>query len=257
MRMRVQRFLSQAGVCSRRRGEQLISEGKIRVNGQVLTNPAQQIDPEVDSVEFDSKLLSGQQPHIYLFNKPLHVLTTLSDPHGRRTIADYLNQIPVRVFPVGRLDYDVSGLLVLTNDGGYAQKMLHPRYEVKRIYHAVVNGVLDQATAERLCQGVTIGKMIGYAESVRGLHSSAYLQNASIQGVDAEDRKSLRREPYKKGSRRDIIEIVVAEGRKHFVKNILAVVGLPVIRLCRVGFGPYRLGSIPQGSLTKVEFKSL
>ncbi|HIE33244.1 MAG TPA: rRNA pseudouridine synthase, partial [Thermodesulfobacteriaceae bacterium] len=133
-RVRLSKFLARAGVTSRRKAEVLIQEGKVLVNGEVITEPSFKVDPERDKVEVGGRSVKLPQKVYYRFYKPPGYLTALSDPHGRPTIAKFLKDLPPGVFPVGRLDRDSEGLLLLTNDGDLAQRLLHPRYEIPRVY---------------------------------------------------------------------------------------------------------------------------
>ena len=141
--MRLQKVLARAGVSSRRGGETLIEEGRVQVNGRVVTELGTKVDPARDHVKVDGKHLSAAQPFVYLvLNKPKNVMSTLDDPGGRTTVKDYLRGVSVRVFPVGRLDFDSEGLMLLTNNGELAQALLHPRYHVPKTYLIKVKGVL-------------------------------------------------------------------------------------------------------------------
>ena len=160
----------------------------------------------------------------------------MGDASRRKTILDYIKHLPVRVFPVGRLDYDVTGLILLTNDGALAERLLHPRYGVPRVYWAVVSGKPRRAMLTKLKQGVAIaGKLV-------------HVEQVSVLGPSKRAMRLFG--PPPKGTA--LIQVMVSRGEKHMVKNILAAVGLPVVQLCRVAFGEYRLGSLKPGEVREV-----
>lgn len=237
MKLRLHVYLARSGLCSRRAAEKLIKQGEVVVNGRVVDKLGEAIDPEQDFVKVRGRQVQQEQEQIYVFYKPRGVLTTMSDPGGRRSVADYVKSLPVRVFPVGRLDRDVSGLLLLTNDGLLGDRLLHPRYGVERVYWAIVNGVVDERVLLRLVSGIRRGKFFGKAKSARRIRNSADTKRflRDLRGGEA------------------LIEVTVAEGKKHFVKELLYAAGLPVERLCRVRFGPYRLGKLQIGEIVLVK----
>lgn len=238
-RLRLQRYLASSGVSSRRGGETLILEGRISVNGEVVTELGTVVDPDIDIVRVDGRRVSAEKHHFYLYHKPPGILCTLDDPFGRPSLQQVTAHLPVRVFPIGRLDLDVFGLLLLTNDGQYAQKLLHPSFGSVRRYIAEVEGVPKKETLELLCQGVELEDGPGKALSAKVVENSKELQ--ALFG------RSTKPSPGK-----SFVKLSVGEGRNHFVKRILAEVSHPVLRLCRTDFGPYALGSLRTG-----EFKEL
>lgn len=237
MKIRLQVYLARSGVCSRRAGEKLIKQGKVRVNGRIVDKLGEGVDPKRDLVTVQDRQIRPEREQIYIFHKPRGVLTTMSDPGGRPSIADYIKTLPVRVFPVGRLDRDVSGLLLLTNDGIFGNQLLHPRYGVERVYWAIVQGAINEEVLKRLGAGIRRGTFNGKAKSARSLRSSS-------------ETKRLLRE-VRPGEA--LIEVVVTEGKKHFVKDLLFAAGLSVERLCRVRFGRYRLGKLQAGEIVAVQ----
>jgi len=239
--MRLQQYLAHCGICSRRRAEDLISQGRVSVNGTVVSKLGSKIDPNSDIIIVDEQECNVDQKVIYAFHKPEGVVSTLSDTHNRASLADYLSDLPVRVFPVGRLDRDVVGLMIVTNDGDYANRMLHPKFGVGRTYIARVRGHLDEERKAALLGGIVLKDILGRADKVRTLNADSFTHN--LLG-DARSRES-------------IIEICVSEGRKHFVKLILGAAGLPVIALARISFGPYKLGDLEPGELREESFLSL
>jgi 23S rRNA pseudouridine2605 synthase len=226
MEVRLQKLIAGTGLASRRKAEALITAGRVMVNGKTVTELGIKVDPGRDHVKVDGKHLSAAQPFVYLMlNKPKHVVSTLDDPGGRTTVKDYLRGVSVRVFPVGRLDFDSEGLMLLTNNGELAQAMLHPRYHVPKTYLIKVKGVLNDEEIEQLAQGVRLEDgMTGPAQvrKVRKVEANSWL------------------------------EITIREGRKHQVKRMLESVGHPVIKLLRI-----RMGSLTLGDLQPGEFRFL
>lgn len=235
--VRLQKVLAQAGIASRRAAEKLITDGHVRVNGRIVRELGTKVVPGKDEISCDGVPLEAEERQIYLFYKPKGVVTTLRDPQGRPTVQDYLKDVPVRVYPVGRLDFDVAGLLVLTNDGDFANELMHPRYGVERTYWAVVQGRPDEEDLASLRRGVRIGGAPAKAKHAALLEES--MQTRKIFGA------------LRQGQQ--IIELTVIEGRNHFVKRVLAAIDHPVKKLCRVSFGPYRLGALRPGEVTRVK----
>jgi len=239
--VRLQKFLAESGVASRRKCEELIVSGVVKVNGEVVEILGSKVDPEKDKVTVQGKgVMRINKKRIYLFFKPVNVITTVSDPQERPCVGDYLKNIPERVFPVGRLDFDVTGLLILTNDGDFAEKLLHPRYEVERKYWALVEGDVTPDELSELCEGIELEDGIGQASAARILQQSPESRQrvGSVRGDES------------------LVELVVTEGRKHFVKKILGAIGHPVIKLCRVSFGEYELGDLKPGEIVEFGFKN-
>lgn len=206
---RLQKFLASAGLASRRASEDLIREGRVTVNG-TTAELGTKVDAVRDEVRVDGNLLEAEPKEYWLLNKPTGVITTAHDPQGRETV---LEIVPAtgRVFPVGRLDLDTTGVLLLTNDGDLANRLLHPRYGVEKMYDVEVEGALDQWTVEQLEQGVSLEE---------GVTAPAEVHVA---------------EATPEGSR---IFMRIHEGRKRQVKRMLEAVGHPVLRLHRRRFGP-------------------
>ena len=217
---RLQRLLARAGYGSRRASEQLIVEGRVTVNGTVAIL-GDRADPEQDDVEVDG-LAVNLDPNVryYALHKPPGVVTTMRDPQGREDVRGYLPPEGPRVFPVGRLDRDTEGLLLLTNDGELANALMHPRFGVEKEYLAEVDGVPTAKHLGRLRRGVELDDGDARAKSAR------------VAGRAGE---------------RGAIRLVMTEGRKREVRRLLAAVGLPVVRLVRVRVGPVRLGDLPPG----------
>lgn len=234
MKVRLNRYLSMCGISSRRNADEFIVGGKVRVNGVVVKELGYKIDTEIDKVEVGRKLLGIEPKRYVLLNKPGSYLTALGRGEGdRKTIDDLITEIPERVYPVGRLDYDTEGLLILTNDGELANKILHPSYELSKVYQAVVMGRVD---------GDTIRKMKIGAELKDG-----YAVPDSIRIVKYDDKQT-------------VIEIAFHEGRNRLVKRFLSEFGHPVLKLKRISVGPIKLGNLPNGewrSFTTNELRAL
>jgi len=224
--VRLQKLLAQSGVASRRKCEELMLDGEVEVDGEIITRLGTKVDPRVAVIKVSGQRLPPISDHVYLvLNKPRGVVSTMSDPEGRRTIsdvvADRLEADPaLRLFHVGRLDTDTSGLLLLTNDGDFAHRMAHPSYEVEKTYVAEVTGRLAKDTIADLLAGVTL--------------EDGPVQVRRARVIDAAANKS-------------IVELVIHEGRNRIVRRLLDQVGHPVRQLTRVRFGPVELGSLKSG----------
>ena len=216
---RLQKALSAAGVASRRRAEDLIVAGRVRVNGAVATL-GDRVDAATDVVEVDGERVTLDTTLRYvLLNKPQGVVSTTSDPEGRPTVTDLIN-LPDRLYPVGRLDRDTEGLLLLSNDGDLVHRLLHPSFGVERTYLALVPGPVRRDVLGRLRAGVQLDDGPARPRRVRVAEQHAG---------------------------RAVLEVVMTEGRKREVRRMLAEVGLPVERLARVAFGGVELGDLRQG----------
>lgn len=231
--MRLNAFLAQAGVASRRGADDLIKSGRVKVNGRVG-----QLNDEVaqaDIVELDNQQLKLRKSRYILLYKPAGYVTTLKDPQGRRKVTDLIN-IPERVVPVGRLDYDTTGALLLTNDGELAHKLMHPSFAVDKVYEAEVSGIVTEKILNMLSIGVNL-------EDGRTAPAQAHI----LQGVTLQ-----------KG--RHMVELIIHEGRKHQVKRMLKSVGLPVKKLHRSQYAGLSLRGLKAGQwreLTDDEISSL
>jgi pseudouridine synthase len=223
---RLQRALARAGYGSRRGSEELIAAGRVTVNGRVATL-GDKVDAAADLVAVDGVTLN-LDPNVryYAFHKPPGVVTTMRDPQGRPDITSYLPVEGPRVFPVGRLDRDTEGLLLLTNDGELANRLMHPRYGVEKEYLAEVTGAVTDRLLGRLRRGVDLDD-----------------GPARVAGVRVVDRSGERTS----------LRVVMTEGRKREVRRLLAAVGLPVVRLVRLRVGPVRLGGLEPGAVRSLE----
>ncbi len=221
MLVRINKFLSEAGVASRRKAERLVLEGRVKVNGQVVRSLGTKVDPERDVVEVDGKVVKPQKKRYIILNKPCCYLTQLGkSPDGRKTIEELIKDIPERVFPVGRLDYNTEGLLILTNDGELANRILHPRYKLPKVYLALVEGKVSVNTLKKMRKGTELEDGFAKPDDIRIVR---------YEGKDT------------------LLEVVFHEGRKHLVKRYLAKFGHRVKRLKRIAIGPLKLGKLPPG----------
>ncbi|HEY0645098.1 MAG TPA: pseudouridine synthase [Nocardioides sp.] len=234
--IRLQKLLAQSGVASRRKCEELMLGGHVEVDGEVVTRLGTKVDPHTAVIRVDGKRLPPISPNAYLvLNKPRGVVSTMSDPEGRRNLGDLVAERPERLFHVGRLDTDTSGLIILTNDGDFAQRMAHPSFEVDKTYVAEVEGELHKGVVKQLLAGVTLDDgpvTVSSARIVSGSH-----------GRNAHDRT--------------IVELVIHEGRNRIVRRLLAHVGHPVTRLTRTQIGPVQLGRLPVGEMRELTLDEL
>jgi 23S rRNA pseudouridine2605 synthase len=233
MEERIQKIIAQIGIASRRKAEEIIAEGRVTVNGSVAII-GMKADLLKDHIKVDGKLLIRSEPKIYLmFNKPRNVVTSLSDPEGRPAVKDYLKGVMYRVFPVGRLDFDSEGLLLLTNDGDFANNLLHPSKKIPKTYMVKVKGIIGDDKIVKLRQGVRL-----------------------VDGRTLPARVRFAR----KSENNSWIEIVITEGKKRQVRRMVEAVGHPALKLRRVGIGGVRLSGLKIGEfrpLTERELQSL
>ncbi len=217
---RVQKILAKAGIASRREAERIILEGRVTVNGRII-QLGEKADPEKDHIKVDGKRLPRPEPKITLvLHKPRGYLSTVKDPKGRPTVMDLLGKIKWRLYPLGRLDFDAEGLLLLTNDGEIAYRLTHPKFSISRTYWVKIQGVPGEKKLELLKKGIQLEDGLAKAHSVH-----------------------LLREREKNSW----IQITLTEGRTHLVKRLFAAIGHPVLKLKRIEFGPIRLGNLPVG----------
>lgn len=224
---RLNKVISTAGVASRRTADQWIREGRVAINGTIVTDPGTRVDKTREKVAVDGKLLPSEPSSVYLLlNKPFGYLCTLKDPGNRPVVTDLLKDVPVRVYPVGRLDFDTLGLLLLTNDGALAHKLTHPSYQVPRTYKATVSGYLTD-------------------EAMFALRN----------GIDLEDGPSgpSRAVIVSRNNRQSTVRITIRQGRSRQIRRMLEAVGYLVIHLIRIGFGPLKLGDLKLGQYRKLD----
>lgn len=219
--MRLQKWMAQCGVASRRQSERLIAEGRVHVNGEVVHEQGMQVDTKKDHVHVDGVLLTERASKVYyMFYKPAGVVTTTCDPKAECTIFDVLPELKGRVVPVGRLDKDTRGLLILTNDGELTHRLTHPSWQVPKTYRAVVHGKVEARALKRLATGIQLEDGVTAPATVRLL---------------------------RKSSRRSTLELTIHEGKKREVRRMLRAVGHPVEELLRIRFGGLTLEKISEG----------
>ena len=232
--IRLQKYLALCGAASRRASEKLISEGHVQVNGITVREMGIQIDETRDQVALNGQLLRPEaEKHYIAYNKPIGEVTTVSDPEGRATVMDKFRDYPVRLFPVGRLDYDSEGLLLLTNDGDMMNRLLHPSHEVDKVYWIKVSNQVTDEEIRRLKRGVMIDGRLTSPAQVR----------------------LIRREAFD-----TVLIITIHEGRNRQVRKMIEAVGHQVVHLKRIGFGPVSLDDLPSGywrPLTESELQKL
>lgn len=231
---RLQKVIAHAGIASRRKAEDYITAGRVRVNGEVVNELGTKVGKK-DRVEVDGVPIYQEEPVYYLFYKPRGVISAVSDDKNRAVVTDYFAEVPERIYPVGRLDYDTSGILLLTNDGDFSQKLAHPKHEVEKVYVAKVKGVADKQTLQPLRKGVRI----------EGRKTAPARYNILSTDKKAET---------------SIVELTIHEGRNHQVKNMLAAVNLPVQKLKRERYGELTLKGLQPGDYRRLhpkEIKSL
>ncbi|PYI55245.1 pseudouridine synthase [Paenibacillus flagellatus] len=232
---RLQKVLAQAGVASRRKCEEYIEAGRVQVNDETVTTLGVKVDPDVDAIKVDGRPINRQKKTYLLFNKPRGVITSAKDPEGRKVVADYLHGVKERVYPVGRLDYDTEGLLLLTNDGELANLLTHPKHHVPKTYHATVKGVPHGELLDKLRTGVQL--------------EDGMTAPAEVEYVDINPDKN-----------ETIVSITIYEGRNRQVRRMFDAIKFPVEKLRRVQFGPLTVSGLMRGkyrALTAAEVAEL
>ena len=225
-RIRLQKFLAQSGVASRRRCEDFMSAGRVEVNGEIITQMGARVDPLNDLVRVDGKRLPPPSDHAYLvLNKPRGIVSSMADEHGRPDLSGIVVNREERLFHVGRLDTDTSGLLVLTNDGDFAQRLAHPSFEITKTYVALVDGTVKDSTGPLLRKGVMLD-----------------------DGLAQVDRFIVK--DVSRGA--SLVELDIHMGRNRIVRRMLAEAGHPVRELTRTGFGPIHLGGLRSGVMREL-----
>jgi len=229
--IRLQKVLAAAGVGSRRHCEEMIGAGRVEVDGEIVRRFGARVDPQTQVIRVDGRRIPAREDLVYLaLNKPAGVLTSMSDPRGRPTIADYLGDRMERLFHVGRLDYDTEGLMLLTNDGELAHRLAHPSYGVLKTYLADVAGPLSRDLGRRLMTGVELDDGLATADRFRVVE---------------------------RAGQRALVEITLHEGRKHIVRRMLAEAGHPVSRLVRTQVGPVALGPLKPGTTRRLTTREI
>ncbi|RZI48148.1 pseudouridine synthase [Lactococcus kimchii] len=229
--MRINKYLAHAGVASRRKSEELILSGKVSVNQTIMTNLGYQVSSG-DVVEVNGVAVYNEEPVYYLLNKPRGYISSVSDEKGRQTVMDLMPQVKERIYPVGRLDWDTSGLLLLTNDGEFTNLMTHPRHGVEKVYISKVEGQANKENLRPLTLGVTIeGKKMSPARY-----------------------EIIKQDKAKNHS---VVSLTIHEGQNHQVKKMFATVGLPVQKLSRVQYGTLNLDGVPTGQYRRLSKKEV
>lgn len=224
--IRLQKFLARAGIASRRAAEELIRQGRVEVNG-IKPEIGSRVDPLRDEVRLDGRIVALENQRVYLLlHKPRNCITTARDPGGRSTVFDFLPDLGLRIFPVGRLDFDAEGLLLLTNDGELANRLLHPRYGISKVYEVKVKGHPETGALERLRSGIELDEGTtapARTEVLRKLPGAAWLRMELHQGWNRQ------------------------------IKRMGEAVGHPVLRIRRIAYGPLRLGKMRPGEFRMLE----
>ncbi|NLM12662.1 MAG: rRNA pseudouridine synthase [Epulopiscium sp.] len=232
--IRLQKYLADAGIASRRKAEEYILQGKVKVNGQIVTNLGTKVNPDRDIIFYNGKKVEIKKKKVYLMlNKPENYVTTVNDQFNRPTVIDLLHSVSERVYPVGRLDYNTSGLLLLTNDGDLTYKITHPKHHIDKIYLATVKGIPGEASLNKLRRGVVI-------DDYKTAPAKAKIISTSSNSA--------------------ILQITIHEGRNRQVRKMCEAIGHPVMSLKRIAIGDISLGDLPVGkfrSLTQKEIDYL
>ena len=219
---RLNKIIADAGIASRRAADQLILEGRVSVDGEVITELGNKFDPEICDIKVDGESLSISKSKTYLaFHKPAGVISTMSDPEGRSNLGDFFKDRKDRLYHVGRLDKDSEGLILLTNDGELAHRATHPYYGLEKRYLVEIEGEFNKQLSDQLLQGVRLED--GLARAVKVIHARAVSRNHHW------------------------VEITIHEGRYHIIRRLIESLGLKVLRLIRLDFGPISLGDMKPG----------
>ncbi len=226
--------MAHTGVASRRQCEELIKAGQVKVNGTTVSALGMQVDPTVDHIELAGKRVENKPPAVYLLlNKPPGYICSAHDPQGRPTVLELIKDLEERIYPVGRLDFDTSGLIILSNDGEFTNLMIHPRYKIKKTYEAWVRGKVQEKELQPMREGLLL--------------EDGPTAPAEVRLLRQDDHKSL-------------LEIVIHEGRKRQIKRMCAAIGHPVIKLQRTGLGFLSISGLGEGQyrhLTEQEIEKL
>lgn len=228
MEERLQKFLARAGVASRRSAEKLITEGKIRVNGVIIKELGTKVDPFKDKISYNGKMVKLERKKVYyMLNKPKGYISTVKDDKGRKTVVDILSDVEERIFPIGRLDYNTEGLLLLTNDGDFMNKLLHPKYEIGKTYVAKIDGIINLDDLHKLADGVKL-------EDGKTAPADVYLDSIN---------KTL------KESR---VEITIYEGKNRQVRRMFKALSYEVKALKRIAFAGLTLNKLKRGEYRRL-----
>lgn len=227
--IRLNKYIAETGIASRRHADDLIADGAVMVNGKRVYELGLKVDPSSDRITVRGKPLKSVAKKVYyIFHKPKHVITTMNDPEGRPTVADYFKKCPVRVFPVGRLDWDTEGIILLTNDGDFAHEVNHPKFEITKTYIAKLSGHITDNQLQRLKLGVSIP------------------EGGRVKAIEAERIKRGESDNY------DWVKITITEGKNRQVHKMMAKLGFDVMKLQRVAIGKLRLGQLERGAFAEL-----
>jgi 23S rRNA pseudouridine2605 synthase len=231
---RLQKVIAQAGIASRRKSEELIQEGKVKVNGKVVTQLGVKVTSS-DRVEVNGIQIESEVPVYFLLYKPRGVISSVSDDKGRKVVSDFFSHIPERIYPVGRLDYDTSGLLLMTNDGEFANLLMHPRSEIEKVYVAKIKGIPSKENLRKLEKGIKL--------------EDGKTAPAKVKMLSSDKKKQT-----------SIIELIIHEGRNRQVRRMLEAIGHQVLKLKRERYGNLTLNGLAAGDareLTPHEVKQV
>jgi len=227
MTQRINRILSEAGIASRRKADEMISAGRVMLNGKILRELGAKAEWGKDIIKVDGKEIPGPADKIYLMlNKPFGYVCTLSDPQGRPIVTDLLKEISQRIYPVGRLDFDSMGLLLLTNDGDFSFQLTHPRYHVPRTYKITVQGIVTEKDIDSIQKGIEL--------------EDGFIKASSAAIIGRQGEKSL-------------VRLTIAQGRNRIVRRMIEALGYSVVHLVRIGFGTLELGNLKVGRYRNLE----
>ncbi|MGV3488959.1 MAG: pseudouridine synthase [Tuberibacillus sp.] len=224
---RLQKVIAQAGMASRRKAEQIIKEGRVKVNGEVVKELGTKVSPK-DRIEVDGIPVERENPVYFLLYKPTGVISSVKDEKGRKVVTDFFPGVEERIFPVGRLDYDTSGVLILTNDGDFANKLMHPRYKIEKEYVATLNGIPDKKMLRKLANGVHL--------------EDGKTAPAKVTLVTADRKRNT-----------SVVNIAIHEGKNRQVRRMFEAIGFNVLRLKRERYGFLNLNGLAKGEYRELK----
>ena len=230
MGIRLNKYLSACGVAARRKSDELIKLGKVKVNNKLIIKPQTIIDESVDIVKFENKILKFQDFVYYKMNKPRFCITSMSDTESKKTILSYLPKLEIKIFPIGRLDYDAEGLLLFTNDGDFAHKIAHPSFKITKSYICHIDGNIALNLLKKMKKGISL--------------DDRFIRPIDIEIIDNKKSETL-------------IKIVISEGRNHIVKNFFKFFNKKVKKLKRVAIGKINLGTLESGKIIKLDYNEI
>ncbi|MEW6201100.1 MAG: pseudouridine synthase [bacterium] len=254
---RLQKILAEAGFGARRKCELIIAAGRVKVNGTLITEEGTKVDPQKDVIEVDGTAIHAQRKVYIMLNKPPGCITTVNDPQGRKTVMEYISDIPERVFPVGRLDKDTEGLLLFTNDGEFANRITHPNSKVYKTYETWITGVPSKEQLERLRRGVPLGDAISSQAQVR-LVKAGEVEITRKGRLQSNKNYGTRPNKFGGGTLHgSLVEIRILEGRKRQVKRMIKAIGFCVISLKRTSVGGLGIEGLSEGKYKYLNQKDI